>query len=445
VTVDLEGLVEPAVSQEIVLRPDEWDSSTGWTIKSVVQHGASVKAGDVLIRFDTKKIDQAISDLQAELKLGEISMQQAEQQLAVLEKTTPLDIAANQRTARIANEDNDYYFDVRRPYTLKMAEHQLQSAKHMLEYAQEELDQLEKMYTADDLTEETEEIVLKRARHSVESAKLQMEGAQMRYDQEMKYNLPRSDEQQRESHLRSQLSTQTSKLTIPQALQKQRLEMRKLRETRRRSEEKLARLQADRSLMVIKSPTTGIVYYGNSNRGKFADATSMAATLCPHGNAQPGKVLMTIVRPAPISILATVPEDKLYRVTEGLSAVVTPKAFPKLKLNASVQEVSKIPLAPGSFEASLKVARNKGADALMPGMACTVKLVSYVNEKALVVPPKAVKTDDDAEDESYVFVQGKDGKAERRAVTVGEKNDKQAEILKGLAEGDIVLLEAPKQ
>ena len=39
----------------------------------------------------------------------------------------------------------------------------------------------------------------------------------------------------------------------------------------------------------------------------------------------------------------------------------------------------------------------------------------------------------------------KDGKPKKRAVTLGEKTDKQVEILKGLAEGDKVLLEAPKE
>jgi multidrug efflux pump subunit AcrA (membrane-fusion protein) len=67
-----------------------------------------------------------------------------------------------------------------------------------------------------------------------------------------------------------------------------------------------------------------------------------------------------------------------------------------------------------------------------------------LNQQALYLPPQAVKTDDDAKDQPYVYLLGPDDKAERRLVTIGEKNDKQVEILKGLKEGDSVLLEAPK-
>ena len=44
----------------------------------------------------------------------------------------------------------------------------------------------------------------------------------------------------------------------------------------------------------------------------------------------------------------------------------------------------------------------------------------------------------------YVYLVGKDGKAAKKAVTVGQKTDKLLEIAEGLAEGDEVLLEAPK-
>jgi multidrug efflux pump subunit AcrA (membrane-fusion protein) len=40
---------------------------------------------------------------------------------------------------------------------------------------------------------------------------------------------------------------------------------------------------------------------------------------------------------------------------------------------------------------------------------------------------------------------GKGGKAEKRPVTVGKRNERQVEITAGLAEGDQVLLEKPKE
>ncbi len=81
---------------------------------------------------------------------------------------------------------------------------------------------------------------------------------------------------------------------------------------------------------------------------------------------------------------------------------------------------------------------------LMPGMACNIKFVPYVKVEALTLPPKAVMADPLDDQKHFVYLQTKDGKAEKREVTVGKQNDKQVEILKGLSAGDKVLQEAPK-
>ncbi len=80
----------------------------------------------------------------------------------------------------------------------------------------------------------------------------------------------------------------------------------------------------------------------------------------------------------------------------------------------------------------------------MPGMTCKVKLVSYLKKDAISVPLKAVATDEMDEQKHFVYVQPKTGKPRKQAVTLGQKTEKQVEILKGLAEGDKILAEAPK-
>src|SRR5262249_13953822 len=85
----------------------------------------------------------------------------------------------------------------------------------------------------------------------------------------------------------------------------------------------------------------------------------------------------------------------------------------------------------------------KSPDALMPGMACTVKLVPYVKADALTVPATAVITDDLDDDKQFVYLTKKDGKPEKRTVTVGKTSGGKAEITAGLQEGDEILLEKP--
>ena len=371
-------------------------------------------------------------------------MQQAEEQLQALDKIKPLDMEASQRAARLAEEDRKDYMDVERPFVVRANDFSLKMADEMLEYEQEELRQLEKMYKADDITEETEQIVLKRAHDNVERAKFQQEFMKLNRDHILKFSLPRADDTIKESARRKSLDWEKTRIEIPLASQKQRLELDKMRVQRERLDERLKKLVADRELMTVKSPIDGIVYYGKSTKGRFGDANSLAEGLRRNSSIMPNQVFMTVVQPRPMVIRANVPEDQLHRVRPDMKGLATPTSYPKLKLPVTLGDVSDIPTGMGSFDAQLAVDLGRKAKLLMPGMTCKVKLVSYLRKEALTVPPKCVNTDELDEQKQFVYVLDKDGKSQRRDVTVGEKTDKQVEIIKGLAVGEKVLLEAPK-
>ena len=133
----------------------------------------------------------------------------------------------------------------------------------------------------------------------------------------------------------------------------------------------------------------------------------------------------------------------MQAVRPGLPGKAVAAGYPDLKLPAKVREVSAIPVTAGSFEAKLTVDMPKDAEALMPGMACTVKLVAYAKADALTVPATAVFSEELDEDKHFVYLLVKDGKHEKRTVTVGKKTDGKIEIVQGLQAGDEILLEKP--
>jgi len=443
ITVDLDGVFEARSTSEIVIRLDEYVPAPALVVAGAAKHGAHVKKGDVLLTLDTEKLDKMIDDLRTDLKLSELGLKQAEDSLAVLEKTTPLDVAANERAEKINAEDRKYYFDVQRPFNLKMAEFNLKRARNSLEYTEEELRQLEKMYAADEVTEETEAIVLKRARDQVESAKMMVESAQMARDHDLNFDIPRTDDRTKDTSQRRELEIARAKISLPEMLKRQQIEVEKQRVQHARSAERLKMLAADRELLTVRSPIEGVVYYGKCTRGKFGDSQSLADALRPAGMVQMNQVLMTVVQPQVMTIRASIPEDQLHRLRPGLSGVAMPSGFPEQKLTAALSQWSEIPIGPGSFDATLQVNLDKTVKTILPGMACKVKLTAYAKKDALVLPAGAVLTDE-LDDHRYVYLLGKDGKTSKRDVTVGEKTDKVVEIVKGLVEGDQVLQEAPK-
>ncbi len=444
IRVELEGQVEAVHQHEIILRPEEWTTASNWVIEQAVAHGAQVNQGDVLIEFDTTKLDRAIRDLRDEREQGALSLQQAEFQLAALEETTPLDREAARRALAMSEEDQAHFFERQRPMNLRQTEFSLRSARNSLEYAQEELAQLKKMYEADDLVEETEAIVLRRAKNSVAAAQMNFDAAQLRHDYAMEFSHPREVDRVRDRTVRQRLETERAEVTLPLALERQRLEVQKARQQHERSEERLQHLEADRERMTVRAPSSGLVYYGKSTRGRFSDAGSLSENLRPQGTVQLNQVIMTVVEPQPVGLRLTVPEEQLHRMRIGLEGVAIPKGYPRLRLPVVVNELATIPLRPGHFDARAQVTATEAAPRVLPGMVCELRFESYVAHDALTIPPEALQTDPHDPDQHYVYRVDAEDRPVRRDVEVGEQTDKHVEILEGLQAGDRVLREAPE-
>ena len=188
-----------------------------------------VRKGDVLLKLETDKLDRTIADLRADLRISEVAIHQGQDQLQAMEKAVPLELKVSQRAARVAEEDRKFFFDVAKPFNQKAIAFELKVAKESLEYQQEELRQLEKMYKADDITEETEEIVLRRARDTVERAKFWLEVAQLSHNHALKFDLPRKEEEVNKAAKRTSLEWEKNRVELPLALQKLRLELDKQR------------------------------------------------------------------------------------------------------------------------------------------------------------------------------------------------------------------------
>jgi HlyD family secretion protein len=442
IEVSLKGVFEAERAAEIALRSQQW---AAFEVLEAVEHGATVRRGDVLLRFDPEKIDEEIADLRTKAATSALALRQAELNLQALEASTPLDVKAAERAKQIADEDLATFLKVDRQLLVKGAENSLKSSEFWLDQQKEELRQLEKMYRADDLTEETEEIVLKRARHAVENAEFSVENARARHDQSLKMEIPRKQETLQQAAQRQDLAWAKGKEAIPLALLQARRDLEKLKLDRAHEERKLKGFLADRELMTIKAPIDGVVYYGRFMRGKWSGMETLADSLRRGGSVQKSAVVMTIVQPRPLGIRASVPEGDLEKVRPGMKAGVRPAGFPDMRLTAAVARVDAIPAGADSFEARLEVKLDEKAAAIMPGMACTVKLVPYVDKAALVVPAKAVFTDELDDEKSYVFITADGGKTSaKRPVTIGKRSDERVEIVKGIAAGDVILLERPK-
>ncbi|MFW6114652.1 MAG: hypothetical protein ACOC7K_02840, partial [bacterium] len=314
IEVNLTGTFEAVNTWPVALSPETWSS---FTVVEAVAHGKKVEQGDTLVELDMSQIDEKLQDLEQEMKLNQLSRRVADTEWELLRKSTELDLEAAERAKRIANEELEYFQETDRAFQIEAAKQSLKSARDSLTYAEEELRQLEKMYKADDLTEETEEIVLKRARDQVERARFSLKSAELRTKQRLDKSIPREAQELREAARRAEISWAKSKETIPAQLKQKKIELEKQQVETERLHENLRKLRQDRDMMAVKAPADGYVYYGKWTRGAWSGVESVTANLTEGGKLSPHSVFMTVVSPRPLRIRAKVPEDKLHFLSRG--------------------------------------------------------------------------------------------------------------------------------
>ncbi len=426
-SVELEGTLESTRATAIAVKPESWSDLT---VVETVEHGQMVKKGDVLVKLDTENLEEQIEDLQLNRPGAELALKLAEEEFAALEKNTPIALNDARKAKTRAEEDFEYYQNVTHPRTLDNDQWNVASAEFNVEYNQEELDQLRKMYAADDLTEETEEIIVKRTEFSVESARRSLDSTRERAERSSTTTLPREMADQRQLVEQARINWQKAEATLPEALKKARLDLAAQRRALKKTAKSLEELEKDLAAMTIVAPHDGIVYFGDSVRGNWPNSANIEKKLRPSGKLMPNEIFITLVQRAPLQIRAAVAENQLAHLAPGQKAEVTPTSSPDSELTAELASLSYVPLAGNVFDAVFSMPKQPLAN-LHPGMTAKLKIEIHKNDKALTVPKSAVKKD--ADGTHAVLADGS-----KRKIKTGKSNDKMTEILSGLKEGDVV-------
>ncbi len=439
--LSLEGVLEAQEMGEVAYRPDAWGELR---ILKGLPLGSLVKAGEPLVTPDTRAIDEAIQDLEGETALAAQALKHAEEELPILERLAPLELTAAERAKVYAEEDLKRHHEVDRDREIKQTDMGLKVAQFYLESAQEELSQLEKMYKADEVTEETEEIILKRQRLMVDHSKLGLEDAKIVHGQFMGIFLPRQDARLALDAQQLALALERAKTLTPLQLSMKRLEFLKMKLAGARASDRLVKLRRDREGMTLKAPADGVLYYGRCDRGKWSADDATAQAMQRGGALATQQVVLTVVKPRPLFLRASVPEKELHAVPAGLKGKAVPAGFPDLRLPVSVEAVTSLPVEAGAYGARLAIELPPDGKALVPGMSCAASFVTYQAKAALTAPAKAVFPDELDDEKRFVYVFKAGAAPERRAVTVGRKGAETVEIIEGLAEGEEILLEKPQ-
>jgi multidrug resistance efflux pump len=443
ILLEVDGVLGARQDHEIRVATERWNDLR---VLEAVPHGSVVRKGDSLVRFDTRLLEEAIVDAERELPAREQALLLARAELQRLRATEAGDLAKARRTCRETKVDYDYYQATARPRKLLEEAQKLKRATEMLEYEEEELRQLLMMYEADDLTEETEEIIIKRQRNAVEYAGNMLERAQVAHDLLVGTTIAREDRTEEIKRERADVELALAEVTIPNARRAKQHEVIAAEQTLEKKRRALAELKADLELLgSVCAPIDGMVVHGAVEAGKPTTASRVKTKLQPRGKISPDEVVMTVLERHPGVLYLKLKEKDLRHLREGMAGVAKLEGTVDGHAGVVLSELQMVSGVEGEY---FGVAQMQGAvprELLWPGRSAKVVFQVFYDPEALVLPAKVVHERIRAGQlEEVVYQPGVDGgRATASVVRSGPRDGDRVVIVSGLEAGTKVLVAKP--
>jgi len=415
------------------LSPKTW---TEFEILQIAEHGAKVAKGDVLIRFDAENIDKKLTDARSAISAGTLTLAQEELDLKLLQETAPNKLETARRAAEIAKEENAYFTQTRRKAAEESAGQNLKRSQQILSNQQEELKQLSKMYQADDVTEDTEEIILIRQQDAVAAAEFALRMEMLDHKRTLGVTLPREGKTLADSERDTAISLKKAETDIPRAIELEKIKLEALKTAHQREKDTLAELEADHSLFEFKAPADGFFYHGPIENGKWT-LGDLAKALVSHGRPPAHRAFATFVpASAKLSLVSFLDEASFRSLKPDLAGTATLAGREDLEIPVKLDKLAAAPAADGTYRADFSVTWPKEINPAA-GITAEIRLISYQQPAAIAVPNKSLGFDGSG---WTVEVKLADGKTERRSVKRGRASQEETEILAGLEVGQVVLV-----
>jgi membrane fusion protein (multidrug efflux system) len=153
-----------------------------------------------------------------------------------------------------------------------------------------------------------------------------------------------------------------------------------------------------------------------------------------------GDDLFEIVDAIPVRVAFELPEPDVGALEEGDKVSFRVRTDPGKVHEGAVIFVSPS-LNPETRTQTSKAEYANTSREITPGAFADVEVITAVHEDAAVIPEEALVTEGE---QNFVFVV-KDGKAEKREVTLGRRLEGRYEILKGLEGGEVIVIAGQRE
>ena len=173
-----------------------------------------------------------------------------------------------------------------------------------------------------------------------------------------------------------------------------------------------------------------------------AAARVLTRAVEPGQIVQPGRALLTLALAGPVQLVATVDERYLQQLQPGQPASVRADAYPEQRFAAQVLSIAPLVDAQrGAVEVRFALP-DAPPPFLREDMTLSIEVVTARRDAALVVPVAALRAGSNGTNGTVTVMVERDGRVQSRELRLGLRTLDGAEVLDGLAAGDVVLLGA---
>jgi len=386
VTVTEQGTLESSNNTEIKCKVRGYN-----TVIWVVEGGTEVKAGDELVRLDTKRIEDAISLQTTNAHTARATLERSKANVARAELAIPAYLEGRYRSQLKSLEMG-----------LKIAETNLHTAKNMLDHS-------EKLFKRGYVTE----LEVEGNAFTVTRAELELEVRRTEIDILEEYTKKMELET-----LNGNLIATKSKLEADKA---------GLALDEGRRDLALEELE----YCVIKAERSGLVIYPSAAAWKNTPDITEGATV------RKDQVLLLMPDLSRMQVKVGIHESIVDRIKPGMAARIT---LPDKILDGKVFSVASVTRPAGWWTGNVvkydTIIELPSVEGLKPGMSAEVEVIMDRHADVLTIPVAAVV---ETAEGDFCWVKTADG-AKRRSLKLGDTNDSFIVVKAGLKEADEVVL-----
>jgi RND family efflux transporter MFP subunit len=176
---------------------------------------------------------------------------------------------------------------------------------------------------------------------------------------------------------------------------------------------------------IMKAPWSGIIASKNAEVGDVINPMM--------GGFSAAAGVLTLMDFVKVKVVVDVSGNDVSRIRKGQSVLLQTPTFPGREFKGEVT-IANLTADPSTKKFFVEAVFDNPGLELRPGTFCEVTFEVTSHESALVVPQRAV-----LENTHIIIVEN--GKAVKRDVTLGIQNTTMVEVLSGVAEGEMVVVE----